>query len=158
MVEISALKDAYLVAGLADNQIEQIAAITSVRAFSSGYALTRIGDPSNDVFIILSGSVRVTTDDGDLLGEVGANSVVGEMGLVDALPANANVTSVGPVSVAIIGTAELRKLLNQNRDWGFILLSNICRVMSGRLRQTNARIDELSDSVAATQPWQHSLG
>ena len=156
MVEVSALKDAYLVAGLNDAQIAQIAAITNVRTYNSGQSLTRIGDPCAELFVILSGNVKVTSHDGDLLGEVGANSVVGEMGLVDGLPANAHVTCVGHVSAAAINIPELRKLANQNRDWGFVMLSNLCRVMSGRLRQTNARIDELCDLTS--EPWEHSLG
>lgn len=156
MVETSALKDAYLVAGLKEEEAAQIAALATIRTYRSGEALTKSGDASNDVFIIMSGHVKVTTNDGDLLGEVGANSVVGEMGLVDSRPATANVTCVGPVSAAAVSTLELRRLMGQNRDWGFIVLSNICRVMAGRLRQTNARIDELSD--LATEPWHNSLG
>ncbi|MBC8065611.1 MAG: Crp/Fnr family transcriptional regulator [Chlorobia bacterium] len=156
MVETSALKDAYLVTGLKEEEAAQIAAIATVRTYRSGEALTKTGDAAKEVFIILSGNVKVTTDDGDLLGEVGANSVVGEMGLVDSYPANANVTCVGAVCVAAISTLELRRLMGQNRDWGFVILSNISRVMAGRLRQTNARIDELTDLT--TEPWQHSLG
>src|SRR5688572_4938181 len=101
MVETSALKDAYLVAGLKEEEVAQVAAIANVKTCRSGETLTRIGDAATEILIILSGNVRVTTDDGDLLGEVGANSVVGEMGLVDARPANANVTCVGPVCVAV---------------------------------------------------------
>jgi len=156
MVETSALKDAYLVAGLKEEQIAQIAAIATVNSYQSGEALTRIGEPSASLFIVLSGSVRVTTHDGDLLGEVGTNSVVGEMGLVDALPANANSTCIGPVCAAVISMAELRRIMSQNREWGFVILSNVSRVMAARLRQTNARIDELAD--LATEPWAHAMG
>lgn len=156
MVETSALKDAYLVAGLKESEVAQVAALANVKLYNSGDCVTKLGDPSNDLYIILSGKMNVTSADGDLLGEVGTNSVVGEMGLVDALNANANVTAVGPVSAAVIPTAELRRLMSQNRDWGFLMLSNISRVMAGRLRQTNARIDELCDLTS--EPWEHSLG
>jgi CRP-like cAMP-binding protein len=155
VLNASALKDAYLVAGLSEDQIAQIAAIATVRTYNSGQALTRIGDDCLEVFIILSGNVKVTSHDGDLLGEAGANSVVGEMGLVDGLPANAHVTCAGPVSVAAINIPELRRLANQNRDWGFVMLANLCRVMAARLRQTNARIDELCDLT--TESWEHAL-
>ena len=156
MVEVSALKDAYLVAGLKDEQIAQVAALATIKLYSSGACLAQIGEPLTDLFIILSGTVKVTTHDGDLLGEVGANSVVGEMALVDALPSNGNVTAVGQVSAAAIPMANLRRLMAQNREWGFVILSNVSRVMAGRLRQTNARIDELCDQTV--EPWDHSLG
>lgn len=156
MVEVAALKDTYLVAGLKDEEIAHVANLASIKLFRSGDSLTRIGDASTDLFVILSGNVKVTSADGDLLGEVGVNSVVGEMALVDALPANANVTSVGQSSAAVIPMAELRRMMSQNRQWGFVLLSNVSRVMASRLRHTNARIDELCDLTA--EPWNNSLG
>lgn len=156
MVEISALKDAYLVAGLKDEEIAQVAALANIKLYRSGDCMIQVGDASTELFIILSGNVKVTTHDGDLLGEAGANSVIGEMGLVDALPSNGNVSCVGPVSAAVIPMADLRRIMSQNRQWGFVMLSNISRVLSGRLRQTNARIDELCDLT--TEHWEHSLG
>jgi len=156
MVEVSALKDAYLVAGLKDEEIGQVAALATIKLYRPGDCLAASGTPSTELFIILSGSVRITTNDGDLLGEVGVNSVVGEMGLVDALPVNGNVTAVCQVSAATILMTDLRHLMSQNRQWGFTMLSNVSRVMAGRLRQTNARIDELADLT--TEPWAHAMG
>lgn len=156
MVEVSALKDTYLVAGLADEDIAQIAALAQIKTYNSGQSVTRCGEPPNEIYVILSGNMRVTTEDGDLLGEVGLNSVVGEVGLVDAQPRTANVTTVGPVTAAVIPTAELRRAMNQNRTWGFIVLANLSRVMASRLRQANARIDELTDLT--TEPWSNALG
>lgn len=155
MVETSTLKDAYLVAGLKDEEIAQVAALANVKLYRSGDCIAQVGDASSELFIILSGSVKITTQDGDLLGEAGPNSVIGEMGLVDAQPCNGNVACVGPVSVAAIPMAELRKLMSRNRDWGFVMLSNISRVLAARLRQTNARIDELCDLTE--EHWEHSL-
>lgn len=156
MVEASALKNAYLVAGLGDDEIAQIAGLATIKTYTSGQSLTRCNEAPDQIFVIMSGNVVVTTDDGDRLGEVGENSVVGEVGLVDARPRTANVTCVGPVSAAVLATPDLRRLLNQNRQWGFIVLSNIARVLASRLRQANARIDELTDLT--TEPWTNALG
>jgi CRP-like cAMP-binding protein len=156
MVDSAALKNAYLVAGLNDDQIGQIASLASIRNYSSGQSLACIGQPSDEVYVILSGNLRVMSQDGDLLGEVGTNSVVGEIGLVDASPRTANVVSNGPVSAAVLPTDSLRKLMVQNRECGFVMLANISRVMAGRLRQLNARVDELSD--LAVEPWGNPVG
>lgn len=156
MVEPTALKNAYLVAGLSDDQIRQIAEIGTVRNFASGQAITRIGQSADEVFVILSGKLVVTSADGDRLGEVGVNSVVGEVGLVDAQPWSANATCNGPVATVVFPTSELRKLMAQNRDLGFVVLANISRVMSSRLRQMNARVDELSDLIV--EPWDKAVG
>lgn len=155
MVEISALKDAYLVAGLKDEEIAQVAALATIQLYRSGDYLIQAGEASTNLFVILSGSVKVTTNDGDLLGEASTNGVIGEIGLVDALPSNGNVTCSGPVSAAVIPMVDLRRLMAQNRQWGFVLLANISRVLASRLRQTNARIDELCDQT--TEHWAHCV-
>lgn len=155
MVEASALKNTYLVAGLDDAAIAQIGAISKIHSYNSGRSLIGIGDPADELFVILSGRVQITTADGDELGTIGEGSVAGEMGLVDAMSATANVTCMGPVSAVVIPIHELRRLMNQNRDWGFVMLANIGRVMSDRLRKTNARVDQLSDQVAV--PWENAL-
>ena len=156
MVEVSALKDSYLVAGLTDEQVGKIASLSTVKTYRSGDTIVKSGDPATELLVVLSGSLNVTSDDNDLLGEIGVNSVVGEMGLMDGRASTANVCSVGHVSVASIPTKELRGLMNSNRDWGFLVLANIGRVMSDRLRRSNARIDELCDSTH--QPWENALG
>lgn len=156
MVEPSVLKDAYLVSGLAADELAQVASIATVKLFQSGQSLTNCGDPADDLLVILSGRVSVTTQDGDLLGEIGSNSIVGEIGLVDAKPCAANVTSIGPVSAAVFSNQELRRLMSHNRQWGFTMLANISRLMAARLRQSNARVDELCDLT--DQPWQHPMG
>jgi CRP-like cAMP-binding protein len=155
VLEPSALKDAYLVAGLTEDQVKQVAALATVRDFSSTRPIVQLGEPANEVFVILSGHVLYTTHDGDTLGEAGPNSVVGEMGLVDAMPHDAHVTCRGSVVAAVFNTADLRKLMRQNRDWGFVMLCNVARVLSARLRQSDARIDELCDQ--ATPAWEHAL-
>ncbi len=156
MVDVTALKNTYLVAGLSDEEIAQVATLATVRTYQSGQSLTRSGDAPNEVFVILSGNLVVTSDDGDRLGEIGVNNVVGEIGLVDASPRTAHVNCVGIVTTAVFSTPDLRKLMSQNRHWGFIMLSNISRVMASRLRQSNARIDELSDLAA--EPWNNAMG
>jgi len=156
MLDPSVLKDAFLVAGLTPDQIAQVAAIGKVTTYGSGQALVEIGGTSEELFVILSGDVRITTHDGDLLGDVGANSVVGEVGLVDGGPRTANATCNGPVSAAVFPIPELRRLMVQNRDWGFTVLANVSRLLAGRLRKLNSRVDELSD--AAEEPWGNALG
>ena len=156
MVDGALLKGSYLMHGLTDDQIGQVAALAEVRLCSPGRVVANVNDVSDEVYFVLEGNLVVTTEDGDKLGEVGPNSVIGEMGLVDARPRTANVTCRDRVTLAVVSAKGLRKLMSDNREWGFILLSNIARVLAGRLRQADARIDELADK--ATDAWDHAMG
>lgn len=156
MLDGSTLKASYLMHGLTEDQIAQIAAIAELKQFRSGQLVAKYNEMSDDLFFVLDGNLVVTTADGDKLGDIGPNSVIGEIGLVDARPRTADVTCCGQVNMAVVSIKALRKLMNDNRDWGFILLSNVARVLAGRLRQADARIDELADK--ASDVWTHAVG
>lgn len=156
MSEAVNLKGTYLVAGLTDDQMAQVANLAKHHLFPSGHVLCRIGDQADSLFVVLAGSLSVTTADGDKLGEVSAGSVVGEIGIVDVRQRTANVTCVGNVTVAAIPIDGLRQLMNSNREWGFLILANLARVLAVRLQQADARIDDLSDK--AGDVWTHALG
>jgi glutaminase len=156
MSEGVSLKGTYLVAGLTDEQMSEVARLAQLHMFPSGHVLCRIGDVADTLYVVLNGTLAVTTADGDKLGEIGANSVVGEIGIVDTRQRTANVTCVGAVTVAGIPIDALRALMNANRQWGFLILANLARVLAVRLQQADARIDDLADKAGDT--WTNALG
>ena len=156
MVDVAVLQGTYLVTGLADSQIAKVAALGELRHYSSGQLICKIGEIADVMFVVLDGVVAVMTADGDRLGEIGKGSVIGEIALVDARPRTANVVAVGIVNVAVFGTDDIRKLMNADRILGFTMLASIARVLAGRLRQADARIDELTDKAADV--WHNAMG
>lgn len=156
MVEAAALKGTYLVTGLTDAQIAKVADLGELRHCPSGGLICTVGETADEMFVVLDGSVVVMTADGDRLGEISRGSVIGEIALVDARPRTANVICSGPVNLAVFSADALRKLMNTDRDLGFMMLANIARVLAGRLRQADARIDELTDK--ASDVWHNAMG
>jgi CRP-like cAMP-binding protein len=156
MVESAVLQGTYLVTGLAESKVAKVAALGEMRSYASGQVICTIGEIAAEMYVVLDGNVFVMTADGDRLGEIGRGSVIGEIALVDARPRTANVVCVGPVNVAVFSTDELRKLMNADRDLGFTMLASIARVLAGRLRQADARIDELTDK--ASDVWHNAMG
>jgi len=155
MVEIDVFKKNYLVVGLTQAQVEEVAAMATLRRLTAQERLIRAGDQGSDLYVILNGRVAVLTPDGDKLSEVGPGSVLGEISLIDAGPRTADAICIGLVDVATIPAQQLRRHMNQNRDIGFIILSNLARVLCGRLRLANEKVDELYDK--ATDAWDRAL-
>jgi len=155
MFDLEVFKKNYLVIGLNDDQVAEIAALAKLRRMVAQETLIRAGDPGGDFFVILDGRVNVLTPDGDKLSEVGPGSVLGEISLVDAGPRTATVIAIGLVDVAVIPATDLRRYMSTNRDLGFTVLANLSRVLAGRLRLANEKIDELYDK--ATDAWDHAL-
>jgi CRP-like cAMP-binding protein len=155
MIDIQTFKKNYLCSGLTDEQVQEIVDLATLRRLTAQEQLIKAGEQSSDLYVVMNGRVNVLTPDGDKLSEIGPGSVLGEISLIDARPRTADVICIGLVDVAVIPAGELRRRINQNREWGFIVLANLSRVLAGRLRQANEKIDELFDKVSDT--WDNAL-
>jgi hypothetical protein len=155
MEHLDVFKKNYLVVGLNDQQIADIAALATFRRLSAQETLIKGGDQSSDLFVVLNGNLIVLTPEGEKLSEVGAGSVLGEIALIDARPRTADVICKGLVDVMVIPAQVLRAKMNGDRNMGFIVLANLARVLCGRLRQANEKLDELYEK--AGDVWDQAL-
>ncbi len=140
---IANLKKTYLCAGLSDEEIKQIAELAEVKIYLAGEMLIRLGEKSSDLFLIMDGYVNVVTQSGEKVAEAKAGSVLGEIALLDDQPRSADAVCAGQSKIARFPAKEFRGLLNKNRSTGFVVLANLGRVMSQRLRASTDRIDHL---------------
>ena len=147
-------KKNYLVAGLSDEEIDQIAELAEFGCLLADECLIKKGDTSSDLFVILEGVVCVYTDKGDKLGDCGPGSVIGEVALVDAGPRSATARCMGQVKFARLPAKELRAFMSQNRDVGFTMLANLSRVLSMRLRQSATVMEDLR--AKTYDHWEHA--
>jgi len=98
----------------------------------AGEVLFKKGDPARSMYVVLSGEVRIA-DDGRVLENLSAGSIVGEMGLIDHEPRSATVTAVSAVTFAEVD--EKRFLFMVRETPSFSL--NVLRMLSHRLRRTS---------------------
>lgn len=136
----------YLVHGLKDEVIDQIEELAQQEAFLAREFLVRHGERSSDLFVILDGTVLVCTPGGDELAQIGPGSVLGEVALVDDQPRSADAVCRGLTKVARLPAKELRSFMAKNTDAGFVMLANLSRVLSNRLRKTDAVVEDLASS------------
>jgi CRP-like cAMP-binding protein len=133
----------YLVSGLPDAAIDEIAAFGHYVVGVAGEKLMSKGEKSSDLFVILEGQVNIYSPDGDKISTVEPPSILGEIALVDDLERTADAVCVGLVKCARLPGGELRKYMGQKREHGFVMLSNLSRVLSMRLRKTNVVLIDL---------------
>lgn len=116
-----------------------------LRTFEAGEALMRQGEGADAMHVILSGRVRVErTAPGErapvVLAELGANDVVGEVGVLDGGPRTATVTALEETRTLELHRTLLAVVLIQYPD----IAADLLRTLSRRLRST----DEIVDSLA----------
>jgi CRP-like cAMP-binding protein len=152
--DLEAFKKNYLAVGLTSEQLKDLAGLAELKRYDARSTLIQAGQKSADMFVILVGSVRVQTPDGDKLADIGPGAVLGEISLLDSQPRSANALCMTSVEVAHFDANILRGYLNSHRDLGFVVLINLARVICGRLRDANSKIDILTDSAEA---WKNAL-
>jgi CRP/FNR family cyclic AMP-dependent transcriptional regulator len=155
MQHADVFKKNYLVHGLPDSAIEEIAALAECNGGLAGEVIVNKGEKSSDLFVILDGTVNILSDKGDKLAEVGPGAVLGEIALVDAGPRSADAVCKGLVHYAKLPAKELRAYMAKNKDAGFVMLANLARVLSMRLRNTSVAVEDLR--AKTEDPWKGSL-
>jgi CRP/FNR family transcriptional regulator, cyclic AMP receptor protein len=96
-----------------EKDLRQIAQLVDEVDLPDGKVLMREGDTGREMFLISSGSARVERG-GQVIGEFGPGSVLGEMALVAEGPRNATVTAVGPVKALVVGHREFHSLMDDH--------------------------------------------
>src|SRR5579862_122365 len=142
-----AFKGSYLVCGLTPEQVGKVASLATPRRLCARETLIDREKHGGELFVILKGRLKVLTDDGDELAEVGPGSVLGEIELIDAGPKSANVVCIGMVDAAVIPVRALRQLMTSDLQLGFLMLSNLARVLCGRLRKADQMLDVALDTA-----------
>jgi CRP-like cAMP-binding protein len=99
-----------LLNGLSKQQVGKVAAAGQVVNLPANWTFISEGTPGDTFYIVLDGTVRVTSG-GEELAELGSGDVIGETGLLKHKLRNANVATVTPSVLLHIDQAEFDKLL-----------------------------------------------
>ncbi len=128
-----------LFAGLEKKDLQVLTSACQERTYKAGSTLIKQGDTGVGLYVIISGTVRISQatspDRAEVdLGTAGPNSVLGEMSLLDDLPRSATVTAVTDVTALLLPVWEFRTTLRNHPDIALRLLS----VLSHRLRKAES--------------------
>lgn len=110
----------------------------------AGQLILDFDDPSDDVFFVLSGSVRIAvrTPGGHelILDDVQAGRFFGEMAAIDGAPRSASVIALHRSRICRLPGAAFMALLAESPG----LSRRLMQVLTSRIRETNVRMLELT--------------
>jgi CRP-like cAMP-binding protein len=121
------------------------------RNISTNEYIFKEGDESNDVFIILKGSVRVLGKvalDDDIkvspgFSDLEEGQVFGELPLFDNEPRSASVSAITDCELAVIDGDKLLSFLDTHPEIGYVIMKDIIQHLILRLRKANKRVFSL---------------
>ncbi len=102
------------------------------------------GDPARQLFVILSGAVKVSapSEDGKEItfGILGSGEFFGEMGMLDGAEHTATVSALEPTELAVLDRRDFLHMLESHPDLALRLVMILCK----RLRQAREVVEDLS--------------
>lgn len=144
LIPISIFQNKELFFGLSDNQLESLVNIARQQLYSDGQVIFSEGDMGDALLIIESGSVDLYKKDAKgaelKIGTLSAGAVLGEMTLINIERRSATAKAAGQTVAIHLTNKALSELFHKDRELFIVLLINITRILSKRLRQTNEKL------------------
>lgn len=128
MEPIEALRAAPLFTGLADADLERLAATCQRQSLAPGELLIREGDPGDAMFVVVSGELEVTKRAGATeqpLARVGPGAIQGEIAALQGTERAASVRALTDVEVLRIPREGLLALLDSGPDAALALVHTV---------------------------------
>ena len=101
-----------LFAGLGKRELQRVGQLTDLMDLPAGRVLMRQSEWGSEMMVILEGRAQVERE-GDVVGEIGAGGVAGEMALLAEGPRNATVTLLTDASLLVVGHREFHALMDE---------------------------------------------
>lgn len=142
-------------AGLPERVIGLIAASVQTVELAAGELLLREGEPARSMFVVRDGEIEIFKH-----GKAGAEQrlailtqgdCLGEMSLIDIQPRSATARACGAATLYVLELAELAKLYGRDIEAYALLILNISREISRRLRCADELI--VSMGISADTLW-----
>ena len=141
-----------LLANLEPAQLARIAHAGEIESYNPGEPIVAEGSLGDALFLVLSGQVAVHRGP-QTFATLGGGELFGEMSLVEPVPRSASVTAMSATFVFRLPHDALRTLISEDPVSASVLLLQVVRTLSERLRKANqmlSSVDLLADWLAGS--------
>jgi CRP/FNR family cyclic AMP-dependent transcriptional regulator len=143
-VSTALLRNVPLLSVLSEDELALLSRVVSRKSYARGSQILGAGDPTDSLYILISGRIKVFMSDMDgkevILSILGPNEFVGEMGLIDNSPRSANVVALEPCEVVCISKSDFKRCLSENFDMAMTVMRGLVK----RLREADNLIGSLA--------------
>ncbi|HET7502322.1 MAG TPA: cyclic nucleotide-binding domain-containing protein [Kofleriaceae bacterium] len=132
-----------LLVNLEPAQLERIARAGEIESYNPGEPIVVEGSLGDALFLILSGQTSVHRG-GKTFATLGGGDLFGEMSLIEPVARSASVTAELPTFVFRLPHDALRGLLAEDAHAASVLLVQIVKTLSDRLRRANQMLSSVN--------------
>lgn len=145
------LRNIGLFGALSDDVLEYLAKLLTVETPPAGATIFREGEDANAMFVVISGEVEVLKKSKRSMearvAVLGPGDWFGEMSIVDIQPRSATVRALAPSRLLRVSSADLDALYRHDLRSYAIIILNLARELSRRLRVADGILADLISNV-----------
>jgi CRP/FNR family transcriptional regulator, cyclic AMP receptor protein len=139
---IDLLRNHKLFNALTPAQIEQLVSLARMRQIASSTTLFAKGDPGNELFAVVTGTVKITVPSSDgreaVIALLHRGEIFGEIALLDCQPRTADAVAMTDCDLMVIERRDFLSFVDREPKVATKLLALLC----ARLRTADAKIEE----------------
>lgn len=139
MVNSLSLQKYSLFGGLLEEQIDRILPLMEQERYEANEDIIKEGTPNDKIRFITEGKV-VVIKGGIVLSEFTEGDAFGEMEVLDVMPSVATIRSLSAVTVMSISNRTLREIYKIDIKSFSLIIMNLARDLSRRLRHMDERM------------------
>jgi len=144
MEKLTVLSTSPLFEMLSNQELQYAAELSRPRRFATGQIVFEEGEVGDSLYVIAGGEVEVlrrnATGEQQPIAVLRAPEFFGEMSLIDKEYRSATVRARTDAQLLHLTAENLATFRKQHRDGFTFVVINIARVLSSRLRETNAKL------------------
>jgi CRP-like cAMP-binding protein len=145
------LRNIGLFGALSDDVLDYLSTLLTVETPPAGATLFREGEDASAMFVVISGEVEVLKKSKRNMearvAVLGPGDWFGEMSIVDIQPRSATVRALAPSRLLRVSSADLDALYRHDLRSYAIIILNLARELSRRLRVADGILADLISNV-----------
>lgn len=149
---VTFLRSVPVFGGLEGRSLDRLIDLLEERVFEPGESIFNEGELGRTMYVLREGEVEVTRQATSghkvPIVRLGPGETFGEMTLVELQPRSATVGVKRRARTYSLTNMDLYNLYREDNYAYVIILQNICRMLSRRLRKADSRIVEFLDALA----------
>ncbi len=138
---LTLLKQVPIFSGLNPNELSEVEKIVHKRTYKKKEPIIKMGDPGLGMYIIVKGSVEISSEEGkdekNVLAQLIEGSFFGDLALLDESPRSASATALEDCSIIGFFRPDFLDLLNRKPKLGIKVLFALAKTIGERLRRTD---------------------
>jgi len=137
--------------GLEDSTLDRIVSMLRVETFPIDSVVVHEGEIGQSMYVVRSGQVvlyrKGSGQPAIRIARLGPGQCFGEMAIIDIQARSATVVVERPAVMYSLTNRDLFQLYNDDMPGYVMLIQNLCRELSRRLRKADAKITQTADAA-----------